>query len=302
MARRPEPDDPSAFAAGAVTRAGQGRPAGPEITVTGSGAGEPAWPDVLEQGRDRDPDRARRQLLWFGGTAAFVVIAGLVTVLVLVLNGGLGGAPAALEREEAPPDVRPTLARLCPPPTAADTAPRDAPPPPPGPRTVDTGAGISYKAYGKPWETWSTTWVGGTLNVPYRVGQHFVTERYSGGEYHASILSAAVPAAVNDSLLIDLECTGKQVAADVRAEYYPEPNRPEMIREERTVLGGRPAWVNTFRLHFDEPDLTAKSELVAVALVDVGRPTAAILYVSVPDTHPEWDYVIEDVLASVRPT
>jgi hypothetical protein len=26
-----------------------------------------------------------------------------------------------------------------------------------------------------------------------------------------------------------------------------------------------------------------------------------VLYVSVPDTHPQWDYVVEDVLASVRP-
>jgi hypothetical protein len=33
----------------------------------------------------------------------------------------------------------------------------------------------------------------------------------------------------------------------------------------------------------------------------VGRPEAAILYVSVPNTHPEQEWVIDDVLASVRP-
>jgi hypothetical protein len=142
----------------------------------------------------------------------------------------------------------------------------------------------------------------GTLEVPYGVGQHFITETYAGGTYHASILSGAVPATVNDSTAIDLECTGRQVAADVRAEYYPQPNQMDLMRDERSTLGGRSAWVTKFRLQFDEEGLRAKDELVAVALIDVGRPTAAVLYVSIPGTHPQWDYVVDDVLASVRPT
>ena len=55
-----------------------------------------------------------------------------------------------------------------------------------------------------------------------------------------------------------------------------------------------------FRLHFNEPGCKAKDELVAVALIDVGRPKAAVLYVSIPDTHRQWDYVVDDALASVR--
>ena len=54
-----------------------------------------------------------------------------------------------------------------------------------------------------------------------------------------------MPAADNDALAVDLECVGRQVAADVRAEYYPQPNRMEPIRDERTMLGGRPAWVTS---------------------------------------------------------
>jgi hypothetical protein len=178
----------------------------------------------------------------------------------------------------------------------------DIPPTPPGPRTNDETAGISYLAYGEPWQPWPLLWTAGTLEVPYGVGQHFVTENYSGGSYHASILSAGVPATVNDGTTIDLECVGKQVAADVRASYYPQPNTQDLMRDERTTLGGRPAWVTTFRLHFDEPGLRAKSELVAVALIDVSRPTAAVLYVSIPDTNPEWDRAVNEVLESVRPT
>jgi len=128
-----------------------------------------------------------------------------------------------------------------------------------------------------------------------------VTEVYSGGTYHASILSAAVPAADNDAVTLDLACVGRQVAADVRASYYPQPNTLDEIRDGLTTLGGRPAYVNEFRLHFHADGLTATSELSGVAVIDVGKPTAAVLYVSIPGTHQQWDYAVDDVLDSVRP-
>jgi hypothetical protein len=149
---------------------------------------------------------------------------------------------------------------------------------------------------------WDEVWRAGTLEVPYKVGQHFVTERYSRGDYHASILSAAVPAADNDAVTLNLECVGRQVAADVRAGYYPQPNTLDALRDGLTTLGGRPAYVSKFRLHFNEVGLQAKDELSAVAVIDVGRTTVAVLYVSIPGTHQQFDYVVDDVLNSVRPT
>jgi U5 snRNP spliceosome subunit len=225
-------------------------------------------------------------------------------VLVLAFNGTFSGprsGVAGLGGEAEPDSNAPPLAKLCPPPTGTHTPGYAEPePPPPGKRTVDEKAGISYAAYGDPWQTWSDDWSGGDLKVHYRVGQHFVTETYSGGDYHASILSGSVPATVNDGTALDLKCTGKQVAADVRTSYYPEPNRPEKIRDEKTKLGGRDAWVTVFRLHFDEPGLKAKSELVGVVLMDVGRTEAAVLYVSIPGTHSQFDHVVDDVIESVR--
>jgi hypothetical protein len=242
-------------------------------------------------------------LLLFGGLAGAVLVVGLVVVLAVTLSGGLD---PAWDRPPAAVDVRPPLARACPGATEAVPQEPTAPPPtaepstPAGARTVDAESGISYKAYGAPWEPWNTVWRAGTLEVPYKVGQHFVTEVYSGGTYHASILSAAVPAADNDALALDLECVGRQVAADVRAEYYPQPNRAEPIRDERTTLGGRPAWLTVFRLHFTAPGLKATDELAAVATIDIGRPVAAILYVSIPGTHRQHDYVVDEVFASVQ--
>jgi hypothetical protein len=241
-------------------------------------------------------------MLIFGAVAGAILAIGLTVVLILVLSSD--GSPFR-SKAEAPTDVRPPLAQACPAPTSSPSAaPTQAPsalPPVTGARTVDRDAGISYQAYGAPWLPWHEVWRAGTLEVPYKVGQHFVTEEYSGGSYHASILSAAVPAADNDAMTLDLACVGRQVAADVRAKYYPQPNSMEPMRDEVTTLGGRPAWVTKFRLHFHEAGLTATDELSAVAVIDVGKPSAAVLYVSIPGTHKQFDYVVDDVLASVRP-
>jgi hypothetical protein len=241
-------------------------------------------------------------MLIFGGIAGAILAVGLTVILVVVLSSD--GNPFR-SRASAPTDVRPPLAQACPaptvPPSNGPAVPPSAGPPASGPRTVDREAGISYRAYGAPWETWNELWRAGTLNVPYRVGQHFVTEAYPKGEYHASILSAAVPAADNDAVTLNLECVGRQVAADVRAEYYPQPNTMDPLRDELTTLGGRPTWVSKFRLHFNEPGLEAKDELSSVAVIDVGKTTVAVLYVSVPGTVKQFDYVVDEVLTTVRP-
>jgi hypothetical protein len=256
----------------------------------------PAPPEPPPDG----PARRRRQMMIFGWLAGGILALGLTIVLVVALS--TDGAPFRA-KAEAPKDVRPPLAQACPAPTGSIAPPSTGPslPPTTGPRTVDRDAGISYKAYGPPWVPWTEDWKAGTLQVPYRVGQHFVTEVYSGGTYHASILSAAVPAADNDATIVDLACVGRQVAADVRASYYPQPNTLDELRDGLTTLGGLPAYVNEFRLHFHSPGLTATEELSAVAVIDVGKPTAAVLYVSIPGTHKQWDYVVNDVLNSVRP-
>ncbi|UQU65883.1 hypothetical protein COUCH_06110 [Couchioplanes caeruleus] len=249
------------------------------------------------------PRRRRRQMMVFGGIAGAIVVIGLTIILIVALTSdgdAFGGKKAS-----GPTDVRPPLAQMCPAPTVAPSeGPTGRPekvPPATGERTTDTEAGISYRKYGAPWVPWDTTWRAGTLEVPYRVGQHFVTETYSGGTYHASILSAAVPAADNDAVTLNLDCVGRQVAADVRAEYYPQPNTLEQLRDGMTTLGGRPAYLSEFRLHFKAEGLTATDELSAVAVIDVGKTTAAVLYVSIPGTHKQFDYVIDDVLKSVRP-
>lgn len=283
-----------------VVRGGRSTPGGYAAgNVTGTWRGGRTSVIDFAPARDEAATR-RRTMLWFGGTAGGVLAVGLVILLALVLTGH---NPLRSTSVSGPPDTRSTLAKLCPPPSGAPAPLGPVPATPAGPRTVDSASGISYKAYGAPWRQWNQNWSGaGDLNVTYRTGQFFVTERYAGGLYLATILSSSVPAATNDALTLDLKCTGTQVAADVRTAYYPQPNTMDPIRDEQTTLGGRPAWVDEFRLHFSEPGLQAKDELVCIATIDVGRPNAAILYISIPGTHKQYDYVIDELLASVRPT
>ncbi len=37
-------------------------------------------------------------------------------------------------------------------------------------------------------------------------------------------------------------------------------------------------------------------------MIDIGKINASILYISIPGTHQQYDYVIDQLLASVRPT
>jgi hypothetical protein len=273
----------SVFAAGSVTGAAAPRPS--------ESVSNPV-PDVVKI--------RRRTLRWFGGTAAGIVTAGVVALLALTLTGNSPFPP----RPAAVPDTRPILAKLCPPPPAATAPDGVVPATPAGPRTVDRASGISYRAFGAPWLTWDQSWeTGGELGIAFRTGQFFVTEQYpEGGDYLASILSGSVPAATNDALTLDLKCAGHQVTADVRQAYYPQPNTMDTLVDKATTLGGRPAWLSEFELHFHVVGLRATSEMVAIATIDVGKPNASILYISIPGTHAQYDYVIDQLLASVRPT
>lgn len=307
IVRPGHPDHPDALTGLITPRHDMSAPAGPPPPRRGHPLARHDPTSLGEPAADRPPGAPR--LRWFFGAAGVLVAVGLVVVLVLAIGGSLGEGKKLPFGAGDDKSAGPPLAQACPPPTAtSDPGYREGPPVPAGPRTVDSTAGISYKQYGSPWQPWTEDWVAGQLHVHYRVGQGFVTEQYARGTYMASILSGSVPATVNDGNILDLKCVGQQIVADVRGSgtknrgYYPQPNTMDKKVDKLTTIGGLPAYESIFRLHFDESryGLKAKSELVAVVTFDVGKPNAAVLYVSIPDTHRQYDRVIKDVIASVR--
>ncbi|SHN32949.1 hypothetical protein [Cryptosporangium aurantiacum] len=238
--------------------------------------------------------------------AAGVVLAvGLVVVLAISATGFFRSEQTPLFGPIAgddPGPSKPPLAQLCPPASENPPPGGEEATPVDGPRITDRDSGISYLRLDNPWKLWDQgSWGQGTLGVDFSTGYYFVTEQYSGGDYLASVLSGKVPATVGDSLSLNLPCAGRQVAEDVRRAYYPQPNIKEQTRDEQVVVGGRPAWVSTFHLTFEAAGLQARGEQVAVVLVDVGRPDAAVLYISIPDTHKQYNVEIDKIIASIQP-
>ena len=242
----------------------------------------------------------------FAVVGGILVAFGLVIVLMLGAGGYLGGNHESLfgpGTADDPEASKPPLARLCPPASGTPAPGGSEAAPIAGPRLKDADSGISYSQLGAPWRIWDRgDWSQGTLGVEFKTGYYFVTEHYVDGDYLASVLSGKVPATVGDSLSLNLACAGRQVAEDVRRAYYPQPTVKNQARDEQVLVGGRPAWVSTFHLTFQAEGLSARGEQVAVVLVDVGRPDAAVLYISIPDTHEQLDPQIDRVIASIEPT
>ena len=86
------------------------------------------------------------------------------------------------------------------------------------------------------------------------------------------------------------------------AGYYPPHNRQQVAQRALTVDGAT-AYLVRYRAVFD-PDraegYAAKSEEVAVLVVDTGQPLPSALYVSLPDTVRTLWPSIDGLLSSVR--
>ena len=233
-----------------------------------------------------------------------VLVVGLLAWHILLPANTVGDVAAGSTPSAAPPTpIRPVppLAALCPAgqptPTGTPSAPAAT-----GPRVNDTDTGISYARLGAPWKSWDQVWVGGVLGVRYRAGYFLVTQQGVGGganDYYATVLSGSVPATVGDALHPDMSCVARQVAEDARRSFYPEPNSRQMLAARPVSVQGHSGYLVRFHLSFDAPGYDARGELAEILVLDVGTPRVAVLYVSIPDTHRQYDPVADQVVASV---
>jgi hypothetical protein len=250
--------------------------------------------------------RASRAGSAVGTVAVIAALIAAVVFGVLHVTGGSSSDSGPIAGPTGPTDSASLspLQRLC-----QDTGPAipdphaQRAPAPTGPRIDDPTAGISYAELPAPFQPWEQgAWDAGTLGEQFSVGQYFVTQAVTpqGGPYLATVLSGTVPAAYGDNPHPNIECAGKVVAADVQGQYYPAPNTRTDISADRLFVDGHPAYLIEFHLSFDEPGYDAKGELVAVCVIDVDQPHAAVVYISIPDTHRQYDSVISQIIDSVR--
>lgn len=254
------------------------------------------------------PPRPPRDFGRYGPGIAILLVTALVVFVLVIANrdDSGGGEPAARGDQPIPtgPSESPSIGQLC-----ANTQPskpgRPVGPSPAGPRIVDPDAKLSYIQLDDPFRSWDRgTWgsSSGGLGEEFAMGQYFVTQQNTpdGGPYMATVLSGIVPAGSADDPRANIECAAKVIAEDVRKRYYPQPNERKDLGTELLSVSGEPAYLTKFHLAFDQPGYDANGELVAICVVEVPGGDLGAIYVSIPDTHSEFDIVVEKVVNSLE--
>jgi hypothetical protein len=223
------------------------------------------------------------------GVRAGWIIAISLLVLVLVVGAGMllgrsgsGDTPTAAS----------TTAQLPPPPAGTEFPPGTV-------RIIDEAAGISYPFLGNGWYEWD---LGQQYETGEIAGQYFTTQEVTPDQsiFIAQCTSGPLAGDYGWAGPDTLAATTAVIADNVRGNYYPEPNERKVMRDEARTVDGHAAHLIEFQLTWAVPGYDATGERAALLLVDVGRPSPALLYISIPNTHAELYGVIDRVLESVE--
>jgi hypothetical protein len=182
-------------------------------------------------------------------------------------------------------------------PVPAPTSPTPTPSPRPvSGRFSDVRAGLAYDVLPGSWRAWDLMSFTGLVRTAgyYRVVQQRTPE---GWLYWANVTSGPVAG----SGAADLRRVGNRLAATLDAGYYPAHTRRSVVERALTVHGHKAYLVRWLAVFGPETvGYLARSELVIVLVVDVGRDRPAALYISLPDpVRAAWP-LVDRLLASVR--
>jgi len=166
-------------------------------------------------------------------------------------------------------------------------------------RIIDEDSGLSYPWLGENWLEWN---LGAQYEMTHIAGQYFMTQEVvpGGGIFIAQCTSGPIGEGYGWAGPSTLQGTVLALADSVRANYYPAPNEPRVLRDEGRTVDGHPAHLYEFDLSWDVPGYDSTGERAVLLLVDVGRPAPALLYLSIPNTHAELYGVIDQVLDAVE--
>ncbi len=223
-----------------------------------------------------------------GGRVGWVVGLSVLALVLVVVLGFLVTGTSSDEDASAGP-ARTTQAPL---PSAGPTFPSGTV------RIIDEAAGISYPFLGDGWFEWD---LGEQYEITAISGQYFTTQEEipDGGSFIAQCTSGPLADGYGWGGASTLAGTLATVADSARANYYPQPNERQVIRDEDVTVDGHAARVYEFNLAWDNPGYDASGERAAMLLIDVGRAAPALLYISIPNTHAELYGVIDQVLNDV---
>ena len=258
-------------------------PAGPGVAVQSSPVLAPPAPLPAPAPPEEPPTGGGLRSSWVIGIALLVLVA---VVGGAVFLGRSGSEQPVAEAPVGAPSPQPL--------------PRTGPAfPPDTVRIIDEESGISYPYLG---DGWSEFDLGMQAEVTAIAGQYFTTQDLTpeGTTFIAQCTSGPLAEGLGWGGPATLQTTTQTVADSARFNYYPRPNERRVLRDEARTVDGHAAHLYEFQLTWDVPGYDASGERAAMLLIDVGRPSPALLYISIPNTHAELYGVIERVIDAVE--
>lgn len=252
-----------------------------------------------DRGRDRDSfddGGGRSRLVLFGGVG-LLVVAVIAAGGVYFMKNRDDSAPAASEGKQnrpvapaAPPQEEPKV-----------QLPPDKPFKPfagkPGKvlgRVADAHSGLSYPRFAGPWQVPTKK---NKLAIAGWSGQQIlVTEKHGARLWYGQALTGTLIPTLQAAYKgpESLKAIAAMAANGLEANYYGFPHRKTPYSSSELNIGDHKGWLIVSYLTYKRPGVKATGEVVGTAVIDTGRKTPAVAFVSVPNTHRKmWPDVTE---------
>ncbi|MBO2448327.1 hypothetical protein J4573_14575 [Actinomadura barringtoniae] len=244
-----------------------------------------------DRGHDRDPfdgGGSRSRLVLFGGVG-LLVIAIIAAGGVYFMKNGDDSAPAASEGKQnrpvapdAPPQPEEPKVQL---PPVKPFKPFAGKPGKMLGRVTDAHSGLAYPRFAGPWQVPSKK---NKLGIAGWSGQQIlVTEKHGARLWYGQALTGTLIPTLQSAYKgpESLKTVTALAASGLEANYYGFPHHKAPYSFSELNVDGHKGWLIVSYLTYKRPGVKATGEVVGTAVIDTGRKTPAVAFVSVPNTH-----------------
>jgi hypothetical protein len=170
-------------------------------------------------------------------------------------------------------------------------------------QVVDATAGLSYPRLSRPWAQPVPN--SPMTELGFSASQFAVTERAAGQPKRwARLMSARLGGAERAAYTGPgtERAAATQAASTFEARMYGFRHRRKVLASQPLDVGGHRGWLVSYYLTFHRPGVVATGDVIAVAVVDTGKPVPGVVFMSVPNNRrklwPDINYVVQSLKVS----
>ena len=283
------------------------------VPAVPTGSGQPAKPGKPSSGNWQMPDwmadesaadaklggspKPRRGALDEGGGRSRLVLFGGIGLLVVALLAA-GGVYFMKNGDDEPADTSETSGNADRRAAAEQSEAAQVEMPPDKPlatfrgkpsrmlgRVNDVHSGLSYPRLAAPWQVPTKK---NKLGTPGWSGQQvLVTERQAGRLWYGQFLTGTLIPTLQSAYQgpDSVKNVAGLAAKGYEAQYYAFPHKSAPLASQALNVDGHKGWLVASYLTYKRAGVRATGEIVAMAVVDTGRKSPAVVFASMPNTH-----------------